>query len=138
MVDFDLRKLSAPIEALRSDVDAAYKRLDERWDAVAKALKALPIPCDVGYTFDEDVYHPENHVRLEWRKWKGKKRLCIVSCYVEMTPFGPEDAEIVTPYEEWGGEQRIDLLEHVPKLFEAAAEQTKAFVAKTEEPEDQP
>lgn len=132
MVDFDLRELSAPIEALRSDVDAAYKRLDAKWDAVAKALKKLPIPCDVGYTFDEDTYHPPDCVRLEWRKWKGKKRLCIVSCYMHMTPVGPDIAENVTPYEEWGGEQRIDMLRHVPKLFEAAAEQTKAFVAKTE------
>lgn len=133
MVDFDLSELSAPIEALRADVDAAYKRLDAKWDAVSKALKKLPIPCDVGYTFDEDPYHHPDCLRLEWRKWKGKKRLCIVSCYMQMTPDGPEEAESVTPYEEWGGEQRIDMLKHVPKLFEAAAKQTKAFIVKTEE-----
>ena len=133
MVNFDLRELSAPVEALRSDVDAAYKRLDSKWDAVAKALKKLPLPCDVGYTFDEDPYHAPDCIRLEWRKCNGKKRLCIVSCYMQMTPDGPEWDANVTPYEEWGGEQRINMLKHVPKLFEAAAKQTKAFIAKTEE-----
>jgi len=133
MVNFDLRELSAPLEALRPEVEAAYKQLDEKWDAVAAALRKLPIPCDVGYTFAVDPYSGQDSLGLEWRKWKGKKRICVVSCYLADTPFGPEEAETVTPYDEWGGEQRVNMLKHVPKLFEAAAKQTKAFIARTQE-----
>ncbi len=133
MVNFDLRELSAPLEALRPDVDAAYKRLDDKWNALADQLRKLPIPCNVEYTFDEDPCHPDNCLRLEWRKWRGKKRICIVSCYTEVTPNGYEEAETVTPYDEWSGEQRVNMLQHVPKLFEAAVEQTKTFIARTQE-----
>ena len=133
MVDFDLRELSAPLEALQPEVKAAYKRLDDKWDAVAAALRKLPIPCDVGYTFDEDPYGAPDCLSLEWRKWKGKKRICIVLHYLEQTPEGLEEAERVTPYDEWGGEQRVNMLQHVPKLFEAVAKQTKAFIARTQE-----
>ena len=134
MVNFDLRELSAPLEALRPEVDAAYELLEAKWNAVADQLRKLPIPCDVGYTFEEASYNqPDSYCRLEWRKWKGKKRICIVSCYLEYTPEGPEEAATVTPYDEWGGEQRVAMLRHVPKLFEAAVKQTKAFIAKTQE-----
>ena len=132
MVDLNLRKLSAPIEALRSDVDAAYKRLDSQWKAIAKQLSKLPIPCTVGHTFDQNAYGPEC-TALEWRKWKGSKRICIVSYFVENTPDGPEDTWQVTPYEEWSGEQRLAMLRHVPALFEAAEKQTKKFVSQISE-----
>ncbi len=133
MVNFDLRELSAPLEALRTEVDAAYERLDEKWNAVVGQLRKLSIPCNVGYIFAENPYHAPDYVRLEWRKWKGKKRICIVSHHLVDTPDGPEEGETVTPYDEWGGEQRVDMLQHVPKLFEAAVKQTKAFIARTRE-----
>ena len=44
MVDFDLRELSAPLEALRPEVNAAYKRLDSRWDEIAAQLKKTANP----------------------------------------------------------------------------------------------
>jgi len=135
MVDFDLRDLSAPIEELRSDVNAAYKCLDAKWDAVTKALSKLPIPCDVGYTFEISSFDPLEYSRqssrIEWRKWNGKKRICIVKSYED-----DEELTAVIPYEEWSAEQRINILEHVPKLFKAAAEQTKAFIAKAQRQEE--
>lgn len=127
----DLRELSAPLENLRSDVEAAYKRLDEQWDKVSKELAKLPIPVDVDFTYYCES-HGNHWVNLSWRKWKGKKRICIVSHHEGNGPDGYEIEEIVTPYEEWGGELRISMLQHVPKLFDAAIEQTKAFIAKTQ------
>ena len=77
MVDLDLRKLSAPIEALRPGLDGAYKRLDKKWDEIAQCLKGLPIPCEVAYDYAQDEFAPEDALCLEWKKWNGKKRICI-------------------------------------------------------------
>ena len=136
MANLDLRKLSASLEALRPEVDAAYKRLDAKWKAVTDQLRSLPIPCNVQYTFDEDDYSPENYLALEWRKWNGSKRICIVSYYMESGPEGPEEASSTTPYEEWSGEQRVEMLQHIPKLFEAAVAQTKSFIERTKDKEE--
>ncbi|MBX3447993.1 MAG: hypothetical protein KF777_00450 [Planctomycetaceae bacterium] len=129
MVDFDLGALSAPIEALRSDVNEAYKRLDERWNEVSSALKKLPIPCSVSTVFDQDEYGGFWTECLEWRKWKGSWRLCIVS-YVLDSSRGEETKDVV-PYEEWSAEHRLNLLNFVPSLFENAAKQTKQFISRT-------
>ncbi len=134
MADFDLRKLSAPIEALRPELEAAYKRLDAKWKAVIDQLQKLLIPCDVSYTYSENDGGPEC-CAIEWRKWNGLKRICDVYFYEEMGAEGPEGAERVTPFEEWGAEQRIQMLEHIPGLFESAAVQTKAFLKRIQDKE---
>ena len=126
MVDLDLKALSAPLEALRHEVDAAYKYLDERWEEVTEQLKKLPIPCAVSYTWDSDDYDPEQFMTLDWRKWKGSKRVCIVSHTYDR--YHDVAGEEVTPYDEWSAEQRAAMLKHVPGLFESAVKQTKAFV----------
>lgn len=125
MADFDLQELAAPLEDLRSKVDAAYKALDIRWKAVESTLKALPIPCDVGTVTWSDPAIDEHCVCLEWRKWRGAKRLCIVEYY----DYIGENVD-VTPYEEWSGEDRCNLLDSVPKLFARAAQCTKEFIEK--------
>ena len=60
MVDIDLGKLSAPLEELRTDVDAAYKRLDSQWDSVAKQLsKCFFMPCNsVCFDQRDEVIRP--------------------------------------------------------------------------------
>lgn len=133
MAKIDLSVLSAPVEALRADVEAAYHRLDLKWAEIAAQLKQLPIPCTVGYRFSENPAHPEDYDCLEWRKFNGKKRVCIVSYRWEHDPYGISDTSVsITPYEEWSGEQRVYMLEHVPKLFEEAVKQVKEFISKTE------
>lgn len=131
MVSLDLRKLAAPVEALRPALDEAYQRLDAQWEEIAKCLKALPIPCTISFSFSSDEFHPENFDCLVWKKWSGKKRICIESH--QYSPNNPyTDYEVTTtPYEEWSGQQRIDMLEHVPGLFDAAAKQTEEFIQKT-------
>ncbi len=133
MVDIDLRKLSAPIEALRPALGEAYQRLDAKWNEIAEVLKSLPIPTEVSYTYSTDDYHPEDSACLVWKKWNGKKRICL-----EFHSFNPNndnpysDYDIVTtPFEEWSGQQRIDMLKHVPGLFDAAAKATQDFIEKT-------
>ncbi|WP_299470220.1 hypothetical protein [uncultured Gimesia sp.] len=131
MVKLDLRKLSAPVEALRSDLSEAYKRLDAQWDEIEACLKALPIPCSVSYTYDHNEWRPEDFSCLTWKKWNGKKRICI-----EVHIFEPDNqysdySVTTTPYDEWSGEQRIEMLNHVTGLFEAAEKQTKLFIDKT-------
>ena len=128
MADLDLRTLSAPLEALRSKVDAAYKLLDEQWKAIAAQLSELPIPCSVSYTYWEDEHNPMRYSTLDWRKMKGGKRLCTVYHYLEQGYEGDEEAEDVTSYEEWSAELRLEMLKHVPGLFDAAVKQTEAFV----------
>lgn len=131
MVKLDLRALSAPLENLRPEVASAYKRLDAQWEAITATLKKLPIPCDIGCVLYEA---PEDHgcySQLEWRKCQGKKKVCIVWHSRGNGPYGYEETEEVTPYEEWSGGQRIEMLQHVPNLFVAAAKQTKEFIAKT-------
>lgn len=135
MVDFDLRELSAPIEALEAEILVAYVRLDKRWSDVVSALKKLPMPCGYWHAFSEDVTDPNTNTCLEWRKWNGSKRLCIVEHWLESTPYGPEGREEVIPYEEWSGEQRIEMLEHIPELFKAAERQIKEFIDKTKSTE---
>lgn len=133
MVDFDLGALSAPIEALRSDVNEAYKRLDERWNEVSSALKKLPIPCPVSTVVDQDESGGFWSECLEWRKWKGSWRLCFVS-YDFDNSRGEEIREVV-PYEEWSAEHRLNLLKHVPSLFNDAVKQTKEFISRAKSPE---
>lgn len=130
MADFDLRALSAPIEALRRDVKAAYARLDERWDEIADEMKKLAIPCTVGYTFDANPYSDE-YRRLEWRKLQGKKRFCITNYEPATNDQGDfYETQDVKPYEEWSAEQRLIMLSHIPELFETAPKQIKQFIDK--------
>lgn len=131
MADLDLRTLSAPLEALRSKVDAAYRLLDEKWKAIAAQLSELPIPCSVSYTYSECEYDPTQYHTLEWRKLKGGKRICSVYNCTDMGRDGkPEEIENVTPFEEWSAEHKLEMLKHVPGLFNAAVKQTEAFVNK--------
>jgi hypothetical protein len=132
MVDIDLRKLSAPVEALRTELDDAYKRLDAKWAEIETVLKKLPIPCSVSFNYSDDEWNPEDADCLVWKKWNKKKRICIV--YHRFNPGSNpySDYETTTvPYDEWSGQQRIDMLEHVPGLFEEAAKETKEFIEKT-------
>lgn len=126
MVDLNLRELSAPIEALRPKVDAAYKLLDEQWKAIAAQLSELPIPCTVVYSYLSN----ENgeYWTLEWRKHKGSKRICTVFNY--FVSGEPCEIEDITPIEEWGAEHKLAMLQHVPGLFKAAQAQTEQFVKK--------
>lgn len=134
MVEYDLRALSAPIEQLRTDVDAAYKRLDERWMEVAEALKTLPIPCDVAWTVSMNGYEPRHYHGLAWKKWNGKRRICRIVGFLEPMPDGTEEGnETITPYEEWSAEERVEMLKFVPNLFRQAERRTKAFIQNTQE-----
>ena len=128
MVDLDLRELSAPIKALRPELADAYKRLDSKWNEIAECLKALPIPCAVSYNFWSDGYGHDSEC-LVWKKWNGKKRICIESHQLFPSDSGPADDVTTTPYEEWSGEQRISMLGFVPGLFKAAAKVTEGFIA---------
>jgi hypothetical protein len=125
MADLNLRKLSAPLEALRPEVNAAYKKLETNWKEIADQLAKLPIPSKATFTIWHDG--PDS-VALEWRKWKGSKRVCITSYGYEHADGDMHETEDVTPFEEWSAEQRLDMLEHVPGLFEAAFVQTKQFI----------
>ena len=126
MANLNLKALSAPIEALRPEVDAAYKRLDAKWKAVTDHLGKLPIPTKIGCRIDESD-DGNWELCFEWRKWKGARRLCIVSYHL------PTDETDVTPYEEWSGEQRVEILKHVPALFAAAEKGIKEFIEQTKE-----
>ena len=125
MADFDLKALAAPIESLKSDLLSAYSELDKSWEAVANSLRSLAIPGDIAFMYWHCDGGTEQNACLEWRKWKGSRRLCVVhySCYSD------EDGNVV-PYEEWSGHQRLNLLQYVPKLFLRAEEVTKDFIAK--------
>lgn len=128
MSDLDLGALGAPIEALRDDVKAAYERVDAKWEAIIERLKSLPIPCAVSYCLWESDSCMESRC-LEYRKYSGKKRICLTYYSIHSQS---EECDI-TPYDEWSGEQRVDMLKHVPNLFERATAQTKEFIAKTME-----
>jgi hypothetical protein len=129
MVNLDLRELSAPVEALRLDLKAAYERLDSKWNEVVKIFKSLPIPTSVSFTFENHEWSPEDCKCLVWKKWNGKKRICIESHVYNHGSCQYSDYDVTTtPYEEWSGQQRIDMLEHVPSLFAAAEEATRAFI----------
>lgn len=131
MVNLDLRKLSAPVEALRPNLAEAYKRLDAQWDEIDDCLNSLPIPCTVSYAHSPDEWHPEDFMCLVWKKWNGKKRICIEVHIFDPNNQYSEYSVTTTPYDEWSGEQRIEMLQHVPGLFEAAEKQTKKFIDKT-------
>ena len=132
MVDLDLRKLSAPVEALRPALIKAYQRLDAKWDEITNCLKALPIPCTISYVYESSDMFPEDCNCIEWKKWSGKKRVCIVMYRHDPSANPHSDYDCTTtPYEEWSGQQRSDMLAHVPRLFEAAQKQTKEFIEKT-------
>src|SRR5690606_24670966 len=99
-------------------------------------LEKLPIPCTVGFVYSENPHNPDEYMTLEWRKWKGKRRVCIVHNYIDMNPGGElDEAEDVTPYEEWSAEQRVEMLRHIPSLFAAAETQTRKFIARILESE---
>ena len=134
MVNLDLRKLSAPVEALRPQLTDAYGRLDAQWAEIAKCLKSLPIPTSISHSYSCDEFHPEHFECLVWKKWNGKQRICHEYHHFHggQNPYSNSDYDVTTtPYEEWSGQRRIDLLEHVPGLFEAAEKQTKEFIDKT-------
>ena len=132
MVKLDLRKLSAPVEALRPQLDDAYKRLDSKWAEIVACLKSLPIPTSISYTYLSD--EGMDYQCLCWKKWNGKNRICHEAHLFHggQNPLHDSDFDVTTtPYEEWSGQRRIDMLNHVPGLFEAAADQTKEFIQKT-------
>lgn len=129
----DLDALGAPLEALRKEVDDAYARLGAYWTTVTAKLAQLPIPCDVGYSFIVDESNPMFCTRLEWCKYKKKKRLCIVEYGLENTPYGTDEYSIYTPYEEWSGDQRLRMKRFVPDLFQAAVQQVGRFIEETKE-----
>lgn len=133
MVEINLRELSAPLEAIRSDVEAAYKRLDDKWEEISEQLKKLPIPCTVGYMYSEHPNNPEDYDRIEWRKHNGRKRICLVSYRwnPDICEYGSSEVS-VTPYEEWSAEQRVSMLRYVPRLFDSALKETKAFIKNTD------
>ena len=133
MVDLNLKDLSAPIELLRSDVSAAYKRLDKQWAEIAAQLKSLPIPCKIGTCVHNHPRSPESSINLEWRKWRGKFRFCYTYHDHEHDEYLDEyvATENVTPYDEWGAERKVEMLEHVPALFENAAKQITDFIERT-------
>ncbi|QGQ23976.1 hypothetical protein F1728_15370 [Gimesia benthica] len=127
MEPIDLRALSAPLEALRPRLEEAYQHLDKKWCEISECLKSLPIPGNVSVIIPSDDHHPEDYLTLEWGKFKGKKRIYFSYHNFNPSPYG--DYEVTTiPYEEWSGEQRIAMLEHVPSLFAAAAEETEKFI----------
>ena len=128
--------MSAPIEALRPELEAAYKRLDAKWKAVSDHLQKLLIPCDISYAYSVNEDDPSQYYSIDWRKWNGSRRICDVYHSEEMSNEGPVEVEKVTPYEEWGAEHRIDMLQYVPKLFEATADQTKKFIKLIQDKEE--
>jgi hypothetical protein len=133
VVSIDVRKLSAPIEALRPALGDAYKRLDSKWDEIAETFKSLSIPVEVSYKYCSDEYRPDDSAYLVWKKWNGKKRICLEFHSFNPNndnPFSDYDVK-TTPYEEWSGQQRLDMLKHVPGLFDAAAKATQDFINKT-------
>jgi hypothetical protein len=132
MADLDLCALSAPLEALRADVMAAYQRLDAKWQAVSQRLFSLPIPCNVSLVLRQDPECPINCECLEFRKYRGKKRICLTTYEFEDTPYGPDEIETVVPFEEWSGEQRVRMLERVPELFSEATKRTAQFISDTQ------
>jgi hypothetical protein len=125
MADIDLQALAAPIESLKNDLLRAYSELDQKWEAVANTLRSLVIPGDVAFMYWDSHDGSEQHACLEWRKWKGSRKLCVV----HYTSYCDDDGNVV-PYEEWSGYQRLHLLQYVPKLFQRAEEATKQFIAK--------
>lgn len=130
MADSDLRALSARLEALQPEVEAAYTRLDAKWEEIIDVLRRVSVPSRISVTYLEA--DDGDHWKLEFMKWKGEKRLC--DCYYT---FNPDENDFhrssVTPYEEWSAETRIDLLEYVPDLFEEAEKVTKEFIKKIPE-----
>jgi hypothetical protein len=87
--------------------------------------------------FEESQCNPNDGVCLEFRKWKGSKRLCITAYSSGNGPNGWEENYNVTPFEEWSGEQRVQMLRHVPDLFGNAVNQIKRFVEQTKDEEGQ-
>lgn len=131
MADLNLRELSAPIRYLRTEVKAAHKRLDAKWRDIHDTFNKLPIPGSVSYVYDSNPDCPgDQYTCIEWFKWKGKKRICKVRYEENGGERGPVAAE-VTPVEEWSTDDRTQLLEHVPELFNAAEEVTQEFIKKT-------
>ncbi|MCG6155535.1 hypothetical protein [Rubinisphaera margarita] len=130
MANLDLRTLSAPLEALRPDVEAAYQRLDRQWESIAEHLKGLPIPCSIEFVFDYNEFMPERYSALEWRKINGSKRFCIVNYDEDRSNYEQTSICSIRPFEEWSAEERVNMLQHIPGLFEAATRQTKEFIEK--------
>ena len=129
MVDLDLRALSAPIEFLRPELEEAYGRLNLKWDQVCKCLASLPIPTTVSYEYDRDR-EDEDFACLTWEKFKTRRTL-LKEVYV-FNPDAEEGYDVHTkPFDEWSGQERVEMLDHIPGLFAAAEKATKEFIEKT-------
>lgn len=121
----DLKRLSAPIEALRPQLTETYQRLNDKWGEIVNCLESLPIPCDVSYPYSVTP-DSRNYSCLTWKKYKGKRRICV-DTYVFTLGKGYEVN--TATYDQWSGVLRVQLLEHVPELFAAAEKATKVFIA---------
>lgn len=126
----DLRKISAPVEELIPELQAAFKILDDKWDEIGKALNKLPVPGGrVTTVIDEEPGGGPDHRSLEYLKHNGKKRFCIVFySYQPECPYGEDYGETVTPYEEWGSDDKANLIELVPELFKDAEKRIREFI----------
>lgn len=130
MAELDLRALSAPLNQLKDDLKKAYQKLDKQWAQITNCLCESPIPTSVGYHYgtspdDDELYY------LQWRKLAGKWRICKTRYALTADEYGePTHEEIdVVPIEEWSGSDRLDMLKHVPGLFDEAARTTKQFIS---------
>ena len=126
----DLRKISAPVEELIPELQAAFKILDDKWDEIGKALNKLPVPGGrVTTVIDKEPGGGPDHRSLEYLKHNGKKRFCIVFySYQPECPYGEDYGETVTPYEEWGSDDKANLIELVPELFKDAEKRIREFI----------
>lgn len=109
-----IRESIEKLESLRNDVGAAYDRLTDQWEDVAKTLELLPIPAAVAV----DVLGGQ---KLCWMKFNGRRRLCLVH-------DGTTRA-----FEEWSAMERLAMLDHVPELFAAASGVVREFIADVDE-----
>lgn len=126
----DLRKFSAPVEKLIPELQAAFKILDEKWYEIGKTLDKLPVPGGrVTTVIDDDPGGGPDHRSLEYRKYNGKKRFCIVFySFQPECPYGEDFGETVTPFEEWGSDDKANLMESVPELFKNAEKRIREFI----------
>ena len=117
----DLDELSAPIKDMGLDVKSAYQKLDSEGERITASRRGLSIPLPVSHKLN--LLSVSNQF-LEFRKWKGSKRVCLSYC-------DPHDssAQLETyPLDEWSAEERLEMLKHVPGLFSEAEKATRKFV----------
>ena len=124
----DTRALEIRNKSITERANPLFEQINSNWEKVENYLRSKGIFRPASYTFgyldnwQEQVRDGERQIGIQ--RAKGKWRICYGTMYYK----SPGAETSWTPVTECDMETRTELLEYVPKLFEAVVNENEKFI----------